>query len=203
MVVVALGNGGRGGPDGGEGRELGVEDEIRALVCPEVSMIQMACKLTATLSRVVEYEKLVNKRFVKGCPDNFNYGQSTWVKLDDIGGVVERMLRQNDTSDSSESMDAKAKALPSKAARKVVLVGHGLRNGQHTLHEIHSSTLTLNSFSRRNDIPQQHQSSSGRDTQRDRQTRHAAFTRRQAVNRPQKASHGCGSAAYRSPQCGK
>jgi hypothetical protein len=43
--------------------------------------------------RPTEYKKLVNRRYVKGCPDGFNFGESAFIPLGDAGRILR--FRQN------------------------------------------------------------------------------------------------------------
>lgn len=64
--------------------------------------------------RISEHLNLLNKRFVKGCPDKFNFGVSQTVSLSDARGILERVFATGcDTAGVVEK-------------RNVVIVGHDL-----------------------------------------------------------------------------
>ncbi|KJX95986.1 hypothetical protein TI39_contig850g00009 [Zymoseptoria brevis] len=71
--------------------------------------------------RIREYGHLVNKKFVKGCPDLFSFGTSTWVQKADASATVLRMF-QYPASAGRVVPDA------TETSRNIVLVGHGLKN---------------------------------------------------------------------------
>ncbi|KAK5165174.1 uncharacterized protein LTR77_009272 [Saxophila tyrrhenica] len=75
--------------------------------------------------RPVEYSHLVNGRFVKGCPDSFGFGRSTWIRLADAPQLLARIF-----SDPSKLSQAAAFDTPWPEKRNVVLVGHGLANDE-------------------------------------------------------------------------
>lgn len=66
-----------------------------------------------------EHKKLVNKRFVHGCPDKFNFGQSQYIKLKDIHKTLTNLFANPSPQTSLES---------DQGSRKLILVGHGLSN---------------------------------------------------------------------------
>ncbi|CAK7230227.1 ATP-dependent DNA helicase yku80 [Sporothrix curviconia] len=63
--------------------------------------------------RILEHASMVNRRHVHGCEENFNFGQSEFVSLRGILGVVTSILQPR---------------LPSGEKRHVVLVGHDIRS---------------------------------------------------------------------------
>jgi hypothetical protein len=66
-----------------------------------------------------EYKHLVNKRFVHGCPDKFNFGKSEIVFLNRIHTTLTQLFA-NPSPGSVLATD--------KGPRKLILVGHGLSN---------------------------------------------------------------------------
>jgi hypothetical protein len=42
--------------------------------------------------RPVEFSRLVNKRFVHGCPKAFGFGTSTWVRTTDVAPILQRIF---------------------------------------------------------------------------------------------------------------
>ncbi|KAM0723441.1 hypothetical protein Q7P37_000427 [Cladosporium fusiforme] len=71
-----------------------------------------------------EYKKLVNKRFIKGCPDNFEFGTSTAMKLRDAGKILDRIFL--DPNRLHEACDFGTQ-IP-ETDIEIMLVGHDLRN---------------------------------------------------------------------------
>lgn len=67
--------------------------------------------------RVVEYGHIINHDFVAGCPDRFEFGESEWVKLEDMPSVVDHCFRSYlpKTADGDDTRTER---------RNVVLVGH-------------------------------------------------------------------------------
>ncbi|KXJ97614.1 hypothetical protein Micbo1qcDRAFT_200276 [Microdochium bolleyi] len=60
--------------------------------------------------RITEYTHLKNKRFVKGCPERFNFGPSSFVSLRDMASVTSRVLGDSNAPETCP----------------VVLVGHDI-----------------------------------------------------------------------------
>ncbi|KAK5678398.1 hypothetical protein LTR17_027648 [Elasticomyces elasticus] len=75
--------------------------------------------------RPVEYSNLVNRKFIKGCPNSFGFGQSTWIRLADAPRLLARIFL-----DPSNLSLAAAFDTPWREKRNVVLVGHGLANDE-------------------------------------------------------------------------
>lgn len=73
--------------------------------------------------RPVEYATLKNKTFVKGCPEQFNFGSTTWVNLKDVRHVLQRAFR----NPKLEQAAMLSSAL-SEPGRNVVFVAHGASN---------------------------------------------------------------------------
>lgn len=67
--------------------------------------------------RVVEYGHIINHDFVPGCPDRFEFGESEWVKLEDMPSVVDNCFRSY-LPRTADGRNAQAER------RNVVLVGH-------------------------------------------------------------------------------
>ena len=61
--------------------------------------------------RVREHGHLVNKRYVEGCPGKFDFGDSRWISIKDVGTVLKEYCDPAQLSHSGETY-------------KVVLVGH-------------------------------------------------------------------------------
>jgi len=76
---------------------------------------------------IKEHKHLVNKRFVHGCPDKFNFGASELVSLKDIRNTLIELFN-NPTSESLRASD--------NGSRKLILVGHGLSNDTAYLNKL-------------------------------------------------------------------
>ena len=85
-------------------------------------------KITTRHLIIKEHKHLVNKRFVHGCPDKFNFGNSEIVKL----GHVNTTLTQLFDNPSPHSVLAS-----DLGGRKLILVGHGLSNDTAYLEKLH------------------------------------------------------------------
>lgn len=70
-----------------------------------------------------EYKHLVNKAFVKGCPDKFNFGKTDFIKLADAGKILQRIFANPGRIHEACDIDVE---LSSKTNTKIVLVGHAL-----------------------------------------------------------------------------
>jgi hypothetical protein len=68
--------------------------------------------------------RYVNKRWVKGCPDRFNFGESAFIPLGDAGRVMDRIF--SDPSRMHESCDFDTEILD--VTPSIMLVGHDLKN---------------------------------------------------------------------------
>lgn len=76
-------------------------------------------KITTRHLIIREYKHLVNKRFVHGCPDKFNFGKSEIVPLNRVHTTLTQLFA-NPSPGSVLATD--------KGPRKLILVGHGLSN---------------------------------------------------------------------------
>lgn len=65
--------------------------------------------------RVKEFKNHVNKLYVRGCPDKFEFGTSEWVSSDNVSEAVQGCFTLPSFFDG-----------PEKNLRPLVLVGHGL-----------------------------------------------------------------------------
>jgi hypothetical protein len=74
--------------------------------------------------RPVEFSRLVNKRFVHGCPKAFGFGTSTWVRTTDVAPILQRIFEDP----SRMSIAAHSNDITSEPLRDVIVVGHGLGN---------------------------------------------------------------------------
>jgi hypothetical protein len=71
-----------------------------------------------------EYKKLVNRRYVKGCPDGFNFGESAFIPLGDAGKILQRIF--SDPSRIHEACDFDKTIADVEPA--IMLVGHDLKS---------------------------------------------------------------------------
>jgi hypothetical protein len=76
-------------------------------------------KITTRHLIIKEFKHLVNKRFVHGCPDKFNFGKSEIVPLSRVHNTLTQLFA-NPSSGSTLASDG--------GLRKLILVGHGLSN---------------------------------------------------------------------------
>lgn len=82
--------------------------------------------------RPIEHKELVNKRFVKGHPDNFNFGESDLIKLDDTGRVLERIFSDPSRIHEACNFDTEI----SDVAPTIMLIGHDLKNDTEYLRKL-------------------------------------------------------------------
>lgn len=75
--------------------------------------------------RPIEYKKLVNKKYIKGCPEAFNFGKSKLVRLSTVGKILTRIY--NDPTRIKKSTDFATK-MPLNKDVDIILVGHDLSN---------------------------------------------------------------------------
>lgn len=74
--------------------------------------------------RPIEHANFVNRRFVKGCPDRFNFGESTFIKLKDAGRVLDRICCDPNRLHEARNFDIEI----ADTQPNIALVGHDLRN---------------------------------------------------------------------------
>ena len=74
--------------------------------------------------RPIENMQYLNRRYVKGCPDRFNFGKSAFIPLEDAGRVMDRVF--SDPSRIHEACDFDTEL--SDVAPFIVLIGHDLKN---------------------------------------------------------------------------
>lgn len=82
--------------------------------------------------RPVEHASLVNRRFVKGCEEHFNYGATTFINLADAGKVLNRVFSNPSEIDQAADLDIKLTG----RARNVIFVAHGLRGDRNFLKDV-------------------------------------------------------------------
>ncbi|KAI4725601.1 hypothetical protein E4T49_06640 [Aureobasidium sp. EXF-10728] len=76
---------------------------------------------------IQEHKRLVNKRFLHGCPDKFNFGQSEFVSLKHVHKTLTQMF-ENPSPASIRPSD--------QGSRNLILVGHGLSNDTAYLNKL-------------------------------------------------------------------
>jgi hypothetical protein len=84
--------------------------------------------------RIAEHAHLVNKKYVSGCPENFDFGESEWISMRDAPAILTACL--SPTSRLPSQRRSAHYALPDQAAsghelpkaRNVILVGHDLNS---------------------------------------------------------------------------
>lgn len=74
--------------------------------------------------RIEEYGHLKNKRFVKGNPDAFAFGTSTWVKKAEAKFVLSQIFQDVTNLSGASNLKEPLRIQP----RNIVLVGHGIKN---------------------------------------------------------------------------
>ncbi|KAG9951963.1 hypothetical protein KCU85_g2357, partial [Aureobasidium melanogenum] len=76
---------------------------------------------------IKEHKHLVNKRFVHGCPDKFNFGDSEVVPLKHIHKTLTQLF-DNPSPNSIRASD--------RGSRSLIFVGHGLSNDTSYLNKL-------------------------------------------------------------------
>lgn len=74
--------------------------------------------------RPIEYKKYVNKNFIKGCPDAFNFGTTDMIKLEDAGRIMTRIF--SDPTRIFEACNLTNEIADVEPT--IMLVGHALSN---------------------------------------------------------------------------
>ncbi|KAK5113259.1 hypothetical protein LTR62_003596 [Meristemomyces frigidus] len=80
----------------------------------------MISKVKYAHFKPIEYAHLKNRSFVKGCPDAFNFGPSTWIKLADTNRVLNNIFK--DPCQLGTAADFSRSVIESN--RNVVFVAH-------------------------------------------------------------------------------
>jgi hypothetical protein len=84
-------------------------------------------KITTRHLIIEEHKRLINKRFVHGCPDKFNFGKSEIVPLSRVHATLTHLF-DNPSPGSVLTSD--------RGPRKLILVGHGLSNDTAYLNKL-------------------------------------------------------------------
>lgn len=90
----------------------------------QITSSDLISQIESAHYRINEYGHLRNKRYVKGNPDAFAFGRSTWINEADAKTVLSRLFQ-----DPAHLPNAsKLKEPPIGPASSIVLVGHGIKN---------------------------------------------------------------------------
>src|SRR5579862_437680 len=85
--------------------------------------------------RIREYAHLVNKRYVKGCPEKFHFGKSELVSIEHVASLLEECFRPPTLWTSTADVQ-----------RKIVLVGHDVEGDIKYLQMLGFNVLTLDNL---------------------------------------------------------
>jgi hypothetical protein len=104
-------------------------------------------KIRAQHFRITDHRHLVNSEFVSGCPDRFDFGESTFVKLAEAPAKVAECFKSPFAAQSDHDGDAD---LPNTASisdsgeqRKLILLGHDTLSDINYLQQLGFDPLTL------------------------------------------------------------
>ncbi|RMZ17754.1 hypothetical protein D0862_00677 [Hortaea werneckii] len=80
--------------------------------------------------RPVEYARLQNKTFIQGCPEQFNFGPTTWVHLADMRRILQNIFA--DPTQLDRAADFTLPPTPTSTTtppgRNIIFVAHGAGN---------------------------------------------------------------------------
>lgn len=79
-----------------------------------------------------ENVQYVNRRFVKGCEDRFNFGESTFIPLGDAGRVMDRIFSDPSRIHEASNFDTDI----SDVTPFIMLIGHDLKNDTDYLRKL-------------------------------------------------------------------
>jgi len=83
--------------------------------------------------RPVEYASLRNQKYVRGCPDSFNFGPSTWINLKDASKILRRVFACPSRLQDAGQFDV---AQSQDECRNVVFVGHDAGSDSKFLEQV-------------------------------------------------------------------
>ena len=83
----------------------------------------LTAQIKSSHFRASEHARLVNRKFVKGREDHFNFGYSYWVKKGDYAQVLRRAFASPTELDHAATFDTEL----STDERNIILIGHGLK----------------------------------------------------------------------------
>ena len=89
--------------------------------------------------RITEYKDYVNKDFVAGCPDKFDYGTSEWGSIKDIPSVLTQCFHEPFSKPGSNYQSPTTEDPSQK--RNIVLLGHDIEQDIQYCHKIGFSVL--------------------------------------------------------------
>lgn len=92
--------------------------------------------------RVSENKTYVNKQYVKGCPDNFRFGESEFVALKDMPSALTKCFHEpfSKPTDTLNSPDATFEAPQQR--RNIILLGHDIDQDIQYCHKLGFSVLS-------------------------------------------------------------
>lgn len=91
---------------------------------PEIEASDFIPHIESAHYRIRDYGHLRNRRFVKGNPDGFAFGKSTWIAKDDAKTVLSRIFQDPAYLANASKLNEP----PVGPTRNIVLVGHGIKN---------------------------------------------------------------------------
>jgi hypothetical protein len=89
-------------------------------------------KMQSAHYRILEHARFRNRRYVKGREEHFNFGTTTWIKLEDAPKLVRRILNNPSVVQDAAQLDED----PDDAHRQIIFVGHGIRNDSKFLNKL-------------------------------------------------------------------
>ncbi|EME50112.1 hypothetical protein DOTSEDRAFT_68847 [Dothistroma septosporum NZE10] len=98
-------------------------------------------KIASHHFRINEFADLVNKKYVKGNPEAFAFGTSTFIDKEDAKSVLRRVFEDPVTANSDDAV----------SRRNVVVVGHSLKNDVKYMHHLGFSLNDIPNIVRRLD----------------------------------------------------
>ena len=79
-----------------------------------------------------ENVQYLNRRFVKGCEDRFNFGESTFIPLGDAGRILDRIFSDPSRIHEASKFDTEI----SDVSPFIMLIGHDLKNDTDYLQKL-------------------------------------------------------------------
>ena len=91
-------------------------------VQPQQNAEKWIAKIKCAHYRPIQYSTLLNRRFVKGCEDRFNFGVTMWINLDDAETVLRRIFLDPARTHEAANFDVDI----ADQKRNVLFAGHGV-----------------------------------------------------------------------------
>lgn len=91
---------------------------------PSLYATQWTAKVGAVHLRPLEYASLVNRKYVKGREEFFNFGTTYWIDLDKSTIILERLFKMPTMLEAAITSSAST----TSATRPIVLVAHDMRS---------------------------------------------------------------------------